>query len=77
MKYKVTNKFDKETRDAIIRTIHLSNEYSQKALIEKARYSADYEAVVELAKDVRSVRLAEHVLGFEYVSYTEIAETQD
>lgn len=77
MKYRVKDTFDKETRDAILRTIHLANEYSQKALIEKARYSADHEAVLELAKDVRSVRLAESVLGFQYISYTEIQENQD
>jgi hypothetical protein len=74
MQYKVTDKFDKETRDAIIRALIIAEKSSHEKLIEQAKYSPDQDRLQKLAHDVRCVSLASRVLSYEYLSYTEIPE---
>lgn len=77
MKYKVKDTFNEETLNSILRTIEIARKCSEEALIDEAKYSSDHGAVVELAKDVRAVRLTGQALGYKYVSYAEIDENQD
>ena len=74
MKYKVKDTFDKETRDAILRVLEIASDASTHELINTASYSSNDDKLADAANDVRLVRIAKSVLGYEHLSYEPIED---